>query len=66
VQLDLNPDALPQGAEPLVQPRSDPSSYETILLYFSFVTSTTLGYGACRRDGSDVCGGGGPWSASST
>jgi hypothetical protein len=42
---DLDPGALAQGGEPLVRSTSDPSTYAATILYFSFVTLTTLGYG---------------------
>jgi hypothetical protein len=45
VLVDLSPNALLQQGESLVRSNSDPSAYATTLLYFSFVTLTTLGYG---------------------
>jgi voltage-gated potassium channel len=42
---DLNPGALELGKEAIVRSNSDSSAHATLLLYFSFVTLTTLGYG---------------------
>jgi voltage-gated potassium channel Kch len=45
VMTDFNPGALLQGEEPILRSASDSSAHATTLLYFSFVTLTTLGYG---------------------
>ena len=42
---DLNPGAFLEGARSIVRSNSDSSAHATTLLYFSFVTLTTLGYG---------------------
>ena len=42
---DLNPGALELGDEAIVRSNADSSAHATLLLYFSFVTLTTLGYG---------------------
>jgi voltage-gated potassium channel len=42
---DLNPGALELGNEAIVRSNADSSAHATLLLYFSFVTLTTLGYG---------------------
>jgi hypothetical protein len=42
---DFNPDALMYGDQTIFRSASDPSAHATTLLYFSFVTLTTLGYG---------------------
>lgn len=48
---DFNPDALLQGDQAIVRSASDPSAHATTLLYFSFVTLTTLGYGDVMPQG---------------
>ena len=48
---DLNPNALLQSDQPIVRSASDPSAHATVLLYFSFVTLTTLGYGDVMPQG---------------
>ena len=48
---DLSPGALALGTEPLVRSAADSSAHSTTLLYFSFVTLTTLGYGDVRPIG---------------
>ena len=45
LMVDLNPGVLIEGGEPLVRSPDDPSAAPTTLLYFSFATLTTLGYG---------------------
>lgn len=45
IMTDLNPGTLLQGGEPMVRSLADSSTHATTLLYFSFVTLTTLGYG---------------------
>jgi hypothetical protein len=42
---DLNPGAFLEGDRSIVRSNSDSSAHATMLLYFSFVTLTTLGYG---------------------
>ena len=42
---DFDPGALVQGGEAIVRVSNDSSVHATTLLYFSFVTLTTLGYG---------------------
>jgi hypothetical protein len=42
---DFNPGALQQGDQAIVGSASDSRTHATTLLYFSFVTLTTLGYG---------------------
>ena len=42
---DLNPGALELRNEAIVRSNADSSAHATLLLYFSFVTLTTLGYG---------------------
>lgn len=45
VMTDFNPGALLQDGQAIQISASDSSAYATTLLYFSFVTLTTLGYG---------------------
>lgn len=42
---DLDPGVFLEGERPIVRSGTDSSAYATTLLYFSFVTLTTLGYG---------------------
>jgi hypothetical protein len=42
---DLEPGAFLEGDQPIARADSDSNAHATILLYFSFVTLTTLGYG---------------------
>jgi voltage-gated potassium channel len=42
---DLDPGAFLEGHQPITRSDSNSSAHATILLYFSFVTMTTLGYG---------------------
>jgi len=42
---DLNPGAFLEGSRSIARSNSDSSAHATMLLYFSFVTLTTLGYG---------------------
>ena len=48
LMVDLSPGALVQGDQAIVRVAADPSAHATTLLYFSFVTITTLGYGDVR------------------
>ena len=48
---DFNPGALLQGEHAIIRSASDPSAHATTLLYFSFVTLTTLGYGDVMPQG---------------
>ena len=42
---DLDPGAFLEGDQPITRLEVDSSAHATVLLYFSFVTLTTLGYG---------------------
>ena len=48
---DLSPGAFVQGDQAIVRTAADSSAHATTLLYFSFVTITTLGYGDVRPHG---------------
>jgi len=48
---DFNPGALLDGDQPIARSASDSSAHATTLLYFSFVTLTTLGYGDVMPQG---------------
>ncbi len=51
LMVDLSPGAFVQGDQAIVRAAADSSAHATTLLYYSFVTITTLGYGDVRPHG---------------
>jgi len=51
LMVDLAPGSFVRDGEAIVRSAADPSAHATTLLYFSFVTMTTLGYGDVSPNG---------------